>query len=243
MAALMMLLLVLGVVDMPSELAEPYAAGMYSQVIQRVDSLLVAPHGYTVDYIARLHLWKGFALIGLGEKAMARAEFTVARELDPTISLDPREVSPKIIEEFRAVGVTVDSSHVTSPSPVYLLLEDKRPRAAMQSLILPGWGQWRLGRKTKAVALGSLALATASGWIISGAQMDRARDDYLNAPIDKISIRYEDYNRLYKIHQAVGYGMIAVWTAGVIDILIGPAHEVRVYASPHEAGLSVPLPD
>ena len=210
----------------------------------KVDSLIANPTDMTISQIACLHVWKGFAMVGMGNRIRARTDFAVALELDPEIELDPLEVSPKIIDEFRQASYSVfpvDSLASDSYTPRYLVLRDERPIAAVQSLLLPGWGQWSMGRRYRGVVFGTAAIAMATGYFVSGERERSARDDYLRAPASEIEDRYNDYDLWHKTHRAFGYGVAATWILGILDVLTGPTHDVRVSASPAEARISIPL--
>jgi len=229
---------------MPQDISELYAAGRYAEMESIVDSLLANPMDMTIPQIARFHVWKGFAMVGMGQRNRARTEFAVALELDPDIELDPLEVSPKIIDEFRQARTSISSDIAiddTTYTPRYLILHDERPLAAVQSLLLPGWGQWNMGRKYRGIVFGTVAVAMTAGYFISGERERDARHDYLRSPASEIEDRYDDYDLWYKTHRAFGYGVAATWILGILDVLTGPSYDVRVSASPTETRISIPL--
>ena len=239
-----LLLVSLRLSDMPADISELYSAGQYSEMAAIVDSIVADPSNMTISQLARFHMWKGFAMVGMGQRLRARTEFAIARELDPEIELDPLEVSPKIIDEFRQATASLSTDpdrDDTSYTSRYILLKDERPLAAVQSLLLPGWGQWNMGRRYRGVAFGTTAIAMTMGYFISGDRERDARHDYLRAPASEIEDRYDDYDLWYKTHRAFGYGVAATWMLGILDVLTGPSHDVRISASPTEARISIPL--
>jgi hypothetical protein len=125
--------ILLGTVSMPPDLHQAFASGQYQLMIEQIDSLLGEPVGLEVDHVASLHLWRGFALVGLGDRHDARASFRGALSLQPSLELDPREVSPKILAEFQAAKSAVSAPPETTVQKEYLLLSDERPQAAARN--------------------------------------------------------------------------------------------------------------
>lgn len=244
MVSLLLILVSLQLGDMPQHISELYTAGRYVEMSVSIDSLIANPTDMTIPQIARLHVWKGFALVGMGQRTRARTEFAVALELDPNIELNPLEVSPKIIDEFRQATSSLSAdaaSDDTTFQSRYLVLKDERPLAAVQSLLLPGWGQWNMGRRYRGIVFGTAAIAMATGYFVSGEKERDARHDYLRAPASDIEDRYDDYDLWYKTHRAFGYGVAATWILGILDVLLGPTTDIRVSASPTETRISIPL--
>jgi hypothetical protein len=217
--------------DMPPVLASDFSLGRYALMIERVDSLLAGKVGLTIPELARLHLWKGFGQAAGGDRPAARASFGVALSLDVTLELDPRDVSPKILAEFESARTARLAPPTGKPEPTYLVVEDSRPAAALRSMILPGWGQWSLGRRTRGAAFAAVGCAALGSWLAAAAWEDDAHDRYLHALGADIPSAYDEYNRAYKIHRALGYTAIAVWAGAVSDVLLGPTTSVRVVGS------------
>ncbi len=216
--------------DMPQSLRGDFLAGRYEQMIQRVDSLIANPVGLTLRNLALLHVWKGFALAASGDRLAARASFATALSLDGRLTLDPREVSPKILTEFEAARSS-RTSGPEAPAVIYLVTEDVRPTAALRSVLLPGWGQWTMGRKGRGALFGAAACGALGGWIAAARWEDRAHDRYLAASGDDIASAYDDYDRAFKTRRTLGYATIAVWAAAVVDVLLGPSPPMRIAAS------------
>lgn len=225
--------------DMPAPLRDDYSSGRYQEMVEHADSLLAQSVGLTLPELARLHLWKGFGQAAMGDRLSARASFGVALSLDPSIELDPREVSPKIISEFEAARASRLDADEEPVGPTYVVVGDSRPRAALRSMILPGWGQWSDGRRTKGAIFAAAACAAVGGWFAASSWEDDAHDRYLAATDTEISSAYDEYNQAYKTHRALGYGVIAVWAGAVADVLLGPSTPVRVIGSGTTLGVSL----
>jgi hypothetical protein len=239
------LLVFLGTTSMPPDLHQAFTAGQYQVMIEEIEARLGEPVGLEVDVVSKLHLWRGFALIGLGDRQAARASFRVALSLDPSLSLNPRDVSPKIMAEFQAAKSAVASTPSDTASETrYLLLSDERPTAAVRSLVIPGWGQWTMERKTRGVVFASLGLVALGGYVVSGISEHNAREEYLSATGDDISSKYNTYNRWHKANDVFGYGVMMVWAGAVMDVLLGPPYHVHVSGTREflSLGVTQPLP-
>lgn len=234
------LILLLGTTSMPPDLNQAFTAGQYQLMIEQIDSLLAEPVGLEIDFVSSLHLWRGFALVGLGDRQAARVSFRIALSLEPSLELDPREVSPKILAEFQAAkSAMVAAPPDTAVQTQYLLLSDARPKAAVRSLLLPGWGQWSMERKGRGAVFASLGLLSLGGYVISGIAEHNARDDYLSATGNDISSKYDTYNRWHKANEAFGYSVLAVWVGAVADVLLGPPYHVQVSGTGETVTLGV----
>ncbi|MBN1425665.1 hypothetical protein JXA88_14005 [Candidatus Fermentibacteria bacterium] len=229
---------VFSMTDMPAPLRDDFDSGRYQQMIGRVDSLLAQSIGLSLPELAGLHLWKGFGQAALGDRPKARASFGVALSLDPSIELDPREVSPKILSEFEAARALSGAEAEGESAAVYLVLEDSRPGAAFRSMLVPGWGQWTMGRKTRGVAFAAVGLSGLAGWVAAATWEDDTHARYLRATGGEISSAYDDYNRAHKIRRLLGYGVVAVWAGSVADVLLGPTVSVRVIGSGTSLGIA-----
>lgn len=218
--------ILIGTGDMPAPLFTDFVAGRYGAVVQQVDSALARPQGLTPRDLALLHLWKGFAMAAWGRSEEARQSFAVALSLDQSLSLDPREVSPKIVAEFDAVRAA--ASLPTPQVRSYLLLEDLRARAALRSMVMPGWGQWTLGRKTGGLVAGGVFLGLVAAWVATGSWEDRAHTRYLRARDAEVESAYDEYNQAHKIHAAVGALAVTTWVASLVDVLARPGPPPRI---------------
>lgn len=239
MLAGLVMLVAVATNDMPAALYDDFTAGRYGRMVQRVDSLLASPEGLTLPELALLHVWRGFGLAASGERQAARASFSVALSLDESLELDPREVSPKILAEFEAVRSSHKPQQEMAAS-AYLVMEDLRPGAALRSMMLPGWGQWKMGRKARGAMFAAAACASLGGWITAGVSENNTHDRYLAATGEDIPAAYAEYNRAYKVHRALGYAVLAVWAGAVADVLLGPSN-IRIVASGPSVGVGATI--
>lgn len=230
---------VLSLSEMPDVLRDDFGSGRYQQMIERVDSSLAQSIGLTLPELARLHLWKGFGQVALGDRSGARASFGVALSLDSALVLDPREVSPKILSEFEAARALGGEVVRRDTPPTYLVMEDRRPRAALRSMLVPGWGQWTMGRKATGAAFAVAGLSALAGWVAADGWADDTHARYLRATGGDIADAYDDYNRAYKTRRLLGYGVLAVWAGSVADVLLGPTASIRVIGSGGTLGISM----
>lgn len=64
-----------------------------------------------------LHKYAGYCAIAFGQTAEAKVHFSRALDLDPKLSLDPKSVSPKILEAFNSAKADWVKAHTVAPIP------------------------------------------------------------------------------------------------------------------------------
>jgi hypothetical protein len=158
----------------------------------------------------------------------SRRQFEAALSLTPDLVLDQQLVSPKILEFFAQVKeayqpLDLSATPVTdSPTIRYVRVEDVRAAAAMRSLILPGWGQYYKGEKTRGVVLMGVWGAAAVGTALASLRADRARQAYLDEPDpDRASNqRYDTWNTWFKVRNNLLLGTVGIWAYSYVDALV-----------------------
>ena len=128
---------------------------------------------YDVNELAELHAI--LALIHYVEQNedRARQEFLTALALKPDLELDPILVPPRAITFFDELRAEVlrDGPLLDHQSRRYILLSDPRPGAAMRSALVPGWGQYYKGHRTKGWVVGGLFIGSVTAAIIANASV------------------------------------------------------------------------
>lgn len=174
------------------------------------------------DQLVTVHTALGVLLHARNEAVEARRQFEAALSLDPALALDPVLVSPKTLQFFEDVKATAQTASGPPAAPAirYVVLTDPRPSAAVRSLVLPGWGQFYKGDRTKgwafAVAGGTLAVSTLAADVARA----QARADYNSARTEAEAERlHGPYNRWHRARNALAIGTAAVWAGAALDAL------------------------
>ena len=232
------------------------AEGRAREAIGRYDEL-------SPDQLVTAHSTLGVLLHARNAPVEARAQFEAALALDPALTLDPVFVSPRTRAFFETVREALEvEPQAAAPEVRYLVLEDRRPAAALRSLALPGWGQLYKEDRTKGLAFAGAGALAAGGLVLSAVQYADARSAYRNAcvgtvrpdgtpclPRDRTSVEeiagdlYDGQNRWKRARNAFAVGAAVVWTAAVLDALATGAPEaprsVAVAPAAQGAGLRV----
>ena len=212
---------------------EAYAQFEFTKVITLADQALTTDPTPSEEDRVQIYTYLAYAYIELGENDKAKENFEEALTLDPTLTLDPVFVSPKIIAIFSEVKASVEASkEEIEEEPEQLIPpifeKDKRFGAAWRSLVLPGWGQLYKGQKKKAIAIFALQTISIGATLYSHFKMEQAHDEYLKArDPDTIESRYDRYNSYSKMRNYLVVVTAAVWMYSHIDAAVSqPIQEI-----------------
>lgn len=188
-------------------------------------TVVAAPERVTTHDLARAHLLLGVMDYSDNSIESASANFMSALQLDPAIRPDPQTVSPKIVEFFDGLRTRVNPDGGTEIR--YVTLVDPRPAAAIRSMILPGWGQFHKGQRTKAVVLGSAWVAASGATAVAHGARRRARRAYVDEQDPaRVVERYDTFNSRHKLRNTLAVTAAVVWVAAYIDALATPGTAV-----------------
>ncbi|MFQ6114418.1 MAG: tetratricopeptide repeat protein [bacterium] len=156
--------------------------------------------------------------------AEARQHFENALSLTPDLKLDPLFVSPKILDFFAQIKRDRErplEGHSSAQAEVrYVLVQDRRPSAALRSMILPGWGQLYKGDKTKGKVLISLWSVGLIGSVITHLARENAEDKYVSETNPaKIESRYSTFNTFHKLRNSLLIFSAGVWLYSYVDAI------------------------
>ena len=198
----------------------------FDEALVTGNNLLRNPAGLSADQLAFLHKYLGVIHYTLGRQDSARFHFLSYFNLEPDGILDPVHFSPKITSFFQEVKDEYQSlPQVPLPAVYnkYIFITDPRPAATWRSALLPGWGQFYKGQKSKGWVMGG---AFFSSLIFSGFAYyneNRYHDQYLDSqdPAD-IKSAYDNYNTWYKIRRNGMIFTAVIWILNVADALWSP---------------------
>ena len=199
-----------------------FVGGHYSQVELLTLRLVQSGAPLTPEELSRVDLTAGYSLIMMNREPEAREYFRRALEVDPNLTLDPVQVSPKfrvVFDEVKAnfqTGKSTESQIARPPGS-----HPPSSSAMLSNLIVPGSGQWHDGRHLRGAAF-FLAQAASVGllvWQIN--QLHDSHEDYL-AETDprRIADAYDAYNRDYTAAWGAGALVAAVYVAAQADLIL-----------------------
>lgn len=218
----------------------------YETAEARAREVLDRYDAFSADQLVEVHTVLAIVLHARGEDAEARSQFRAALSLDPGLTLDPVLVSPKTLALFEEVRASRTAAEPAAPAETtlrYVVLQDRRPAAALRSVLLPGWGQFYKGDRHRGWAY-ALGVGTASAAAL-GAQLrfSDAQDRYRSATVpDEIETAYDEASRMYRLRNGL-IGVAALgWGASFVDALVTGAPEApgeRVTLRAEGAGVAL----
>lgn len=94
-----------------------YNRGDYATARKKFAEALVGERSEQPGQRVLLHKYAAFCAIAFNQPAEAKAHFMRALDVDPKIALDPKTVSPKILEAFNAAKAEWVVAHTVAPIP------------------------------------------------------------------------------------------------------------------------------
>lgn len=213
----MILLLLFAVL---SPLDSVYQAGDYERVAQLAPSFL-ADSARTAADSGALNRTYAFALVALGRTDEAAAVFHRLIARDPSLTLDPEAVSPKIRAVFESVKAQMAAPppppQTVPPETLYL----RRP--VPLSVLIPGLHQMTTGRPLVGYALAGAAALSLAGIAVSHIEYNDARAEYMKASTPQdIADRYRVADDWSHARVVLSGTAIAFWLVSLITALRSP---------------------
>lgn len=231
-----------------ADVQEAYRQFDYDEADRKGRDALRQYSDFTIEQLTDIHTILALVAYNRGDLSESRRQFISALQLTPGLRLDPLLISPKIVEFFgetRSDLAASDAALEGAPTR-YVLVRDRRPDAAMRSMIVPGWGQFYKGHRTKGWIVSGLFGAVAAGAIGAHIKRRNAEAAYENEPNpDLVEGRYDTYNRWHKTRNALIQGTALIWWAGYVDALLtdaafgGDQTRMAIHASPRSLSLAV----
>ncbi|MEO0076627.1 MAG: hypothetical protein ABIK19_03045 [candidate division WOR-3 bacterium] len=201
-----------------------YRNGEYKQVVEIIDSVLhnVNPNILNDSMLIRLYALQSFSYVALDKKEQALQSFRYLLMINPKFDLDPKFVSPKIIEVFEeSKRKRSDTILLTLPTfPISSSKESFIKKKMMLSLLYPGLGQISQKKKKGYIFLG-LESASITGLITTHFLTNSAHYKYLTArTLPEIEETYKNYSFWYKLRFGFIISAITIWGLNYIDITL-----------------------
>lgn len=212
-----------GTEDVVIPIQQAYDEGDIDRTEYLALKALQHPESLTSEQIQEIRKLLAFCYVALDDRPSAKTEFLKVLEANPRTTLDPMLVSPKIISVFEEA-----KREFRNKPPEEKTFDPKalQLQASMRSLILPGWGHWKKGQKTR----GSVFLAaqgiTLGSWIGLAVHTNSLRDDYRSETVPaEIESSYQDYKDAMRFRNIAGIAALVVYVGAFFDTLYGPAPE------------------
>ncbi len=216
-------LVAVGAEDVVEPIQQAYDEGDIDQAEYLALKALQHPESLTFDQVQEIHKLLAFCYVALDDRESAKAEFLEVLEINPRMTLDPMYVSPKIISVFeeaqREFRTRPPEEKTFDPKAVQL-------RASLRSLILPGWGQWKKGQRTRGYVFLAAQGITLGAWIGLAVHTNSLRDDYRSKTIPgEIESSYQDYKDAMRFRNVMGIAALVIYVGAFFDTIYGPAPE------------------
>lgn len=211
--------------DYTIELESLYNQGLYQQVLDKVEDMLLNQKNISEADLSKIYTYQAFAYVAVDKKEFAVSAFRYLLIINPNISLDPRYVSPKIIEVFEESKRRSGDTSRLRPS-VLMPAEDMSTNnsirnQAMKSLLYPGLGQLSLNKKAKGYIFLSSETVSLAGLIAAHLLTNAAHKKYLdNQDMNQMDELYDDYSLWYRTRTGFIISSVSIWILNYIDATI-----------------------
>jgi tetratricopeptide (TPR) repeat protein len=206
-----------------------YNQGQYQQVVDVADSALRSSPNLPDSILTNLYTYQAFSYVALDKKDQAINIFRYLLIINPILDLDPKFISPKIIEAFeeakRLKGDTLTikpTTFIPVQNIVQTLPADHDIRMRMiRSLLYPGLGQLYQHKKAKGYIFLTGETISLAGLVTSYFLTNSAHQKYLNnRNITQMDNLYNNYAQWYKIRVGFTFSSIGLWLLNYIDATI-----------------------
>jgi tetratricopeptide (TPR) repeat protein len=180
-----------------------YNNGEYESAINELETALQYLKQLEATDQVEAYKYFAFSYVALGDKEKAKSLFKTALRLNPSLSLDPATVSPKIIKVFEEAKAEMELEPAPiEPEPVEPEVFPKEHRvsrtsALMRSCLVPGLGQIYKGHSGKGkkilIAAGITLGASVTALIIRNSAHNKYLDIEAGAPQSDFDDAYNKY--------------------------------------------------
>ncbi|MCX7785731.1 MAG: hypothetical protein N2201_05850 [candidate division WOR-3 bacterium] len=209
---------IISIEDRLAQVESLYNQAQYQQVIITIDSIFRTTRPLTETTLVQLYTYQAFAYVALERKELAQNTFRYLLMLNPKLTLDPRYVSPKIIEIFEESKRQLGDTLKLTPT-FYLGSKINNRAVKVRSLIYPGLGQLSVKQKTKGYLFLSTETISILGLIVSHFMTNSAHQDYLNnRNLAEMDAKYNKYSFWYQCRIGFAISSIGIWLLNYIDV-------------------------
>ncbi|GEM_PF-2029348 len=193
----------------------------YQQVINKGDFLLADPYTSKSDSL-QIFQYMLSSAYALSDTVLAKQIIVKILHTEPSFALNPKEISPKIIEFFNYVKKTLsvpqspqnESTPSRSIATLPQALNPVKPLSFVASALLPGSGHLLSDFRPQGYERTAVSAALLVAALTLTMKTEQTHNDYLsaakNADFDEL---FNRYNRYYKIRNTlwIGYGLWSLY--------------------------------
>lgn len=207
----------------------------YEKVIQlSVQYIGNSTNNINNDEIVDVFLMKAISHYSLNQKELSRNSFINILKLNKDYIPDTKKVSPKIISFFNVIKKDFDAIYTETLSdkenivkesnlidPEYLSFQRNILKNSFaRSILLPGLGHIYIKENVKGWLLCSVSSVLLGSSLFYIYDTNKKESDYLNeSDKDMVLIKYDQYNKSYKIRNTLLISYAVVWIYAQIDLL------------------------
>lgn len=208
-----------------------YESFQYQKVISQSEELLLDKERFTRENLIIIYTLKASSQYSMSEFENSRKSFIEILKIDENFNLDSSQFSPKLITFFSDVKKefleilsvnkeTEPENNTQNNYDAYKSNIEEKNIALAKSILLPGLGHLHLNDNPKGWILTSASTITLGSMIYFIFDAENKEKDYLaQTKPDMIKIKYDSYNKSYKIRNFLIGTYIAIWLYSQIDIL------------------------
>ena len=189
----------------------------YSQVIEKGKFLLADRFTTRADSL-EIYKFMLSSAYALNDTTLAKTIIQDILHTDPKFTLNPLEISPKIIEFFNIVKRNLQTDHIAdslaindTKVPELRTGSTIKPFSIVSSILLPGTGHFLEKDTKQGILYTSISAIFISGIIYSSIVLSDHRKEYMqareNSNFDRL---YKQYNQSYKIRNTL-LSLYGIW--------------------------------
>ena len=195
----------------------------FELTLSRAEFVIRSGERQAAEDLVEVHTIAALVLVARNQTRAARAHFASALSIDPDLTLDPVQASPRAVELFESVRAETRAQTADPPAASirYLRVYDPRPAAAYRSLVLPGWGQMYKGQRQRGIVMMALWGTAAAGTVTAHIIRHNKHDAYLDeTDPSAVQDRFDSFNRWHKVRNSLAMSTVATWVVSYLDALI-----------------------
>ncbi|MEE8597398.1 MAG: hypothetical protein V3T09_06285 [bacterium] len=203
-----------------------YNSGEYEHAISELEKALQYLKQLEEGDQVEAYKYLAFSYVAFGDKAKAKEQFKKALVLEPSLTLDPATVSPKIIKVFdeakSEMEIAPTEPPVKEPAEPEKIEGKKVLSAGFPYCCVPGWGQMRRGNSSKGTKLMIASGVTFGASIVSWVLQEAAHNNYLDVgpdSIDEMDEAYKTYKFWYNTAAFTSLTFIGVYLYSLYDVV------------------------
>lgn len=206
-----------------------YNQGQYQKTLEYIENIFRSEKNLSDSILIHLYTYQAFSYVASDKKEQAINTFRYLLIINPYLSLDPKFVSPKIIEVFEESKRLVGDTGRLKPL-IFIPTEELNPKKQknqiirnqiIKSLLYPGLGQLSGNKKVKGYLFLGGETASLIGLITTHFLTGSAHSKYLdNRNLNQMDRLYNNYALWYRARTGFIISSISIWILSYIDITI-----------------------